>query len=411
MRILIVSPYLPHRAVGHGGGTAIHHMVVELAREHEVRVLCFQRSGEEGLEAGLEAEGVQVDLVAYRSGFDRGSARVLTALDRVPRVVLSALTGRPYRSVRYAHRGMQRRLEEIVARWDPDAVQFEYFAMAPYAKRLRERRTGPRPLLALSTHEVETLVRMRRLFAASGGWRRLWADLELRRIRAYESRACSWADRILCVTPQDAEILRGLSGEGGIRVLPLGLRLESLREALPASSPNPRFLFVGSFDHPPNREAASWLLASFAPWMRESFPDAVLELAGPRPDPAWTEEAERFGGAVRILGFVEDLDPLFDRTTLFVAPLSSGGGIKIKILEALARGVPVLTTPIGLDGIAARPGVECARAEPGDRFLRECGRLLSAPEQLREMGRRGREFIAREHDWPALARRQVELFG
>ncbi len=412
MRILIVSPYLPHRAVGHGGGTAIHDMVLALSSEHELRVLCFRRSNETGLEADLEDRGLGVDCVNYRSGADRGLARIWTAMDRAPRLLWAALSGRPYRTVRFQHRGMSDRLRGIIHAWDPDLVQFEYFAMASYARMIRREREATRPRVALSTIEVETLVRMRRLLAAPRGWRRAWADLKLRRIRAYESRASGWADDILCVTQQDAEILRGLSGESAIHTLPLGVRLAELASAAPAEGSSLRFLFMGSFDHLPNREAARWLVDCFAPWMRQRYSGAKLEIVGRNAPVSLVSAAsppEETG--VIIHGFVEDLDPIFDGVTLFLAPLSSGGGIKIKILEAMGRGVPVLTTPIGLDGIEAQRGLECACAEPGGAFLAECGRLLEGIDSLPAMGGRGREFIARQHDWPILARRLTRILG
>jgi glycosyltransferase involved in cell wall biosynthesis len=414
MRILFVSPYLPHSAIGHGGGTVVFELVRCLARSHEICLLCFQREGEQGKERELLDAGVRVELIPYRSGQDRGYKRVLTIFDRVLRLAVSALSGRPYRSVRYSHPAMKRRLHELVSQWKPDAVEVEFFAMAPYAKELlhaRQRQEGEGPLVALSTHEVETLVRLRRMMDASNWLSRRIASLRLGRIRRYECAASTWADRILCVSEQDRQFLLGLTGSDRIFTLPLGVPLSQLPQVSSSFDSPARILFVGSFAHPPNRQAARFLVKKLVPALRREHPALICEIVGRNPPVDLRAAADASKGAVMIHGFVPDLAPVFERSWLFVAPLFSGGGIKIKILEALGRGMPVLTTPIGLDGIDAPVGeaVGCAK-EPMD-FIQECSRLLSRPELLSTWGSRGREYIARNHDWPLLADKLCQILS
>ncbi len=414
MRILFVSPYLPHGAIGHGGGTVIFELLRCLARSHEICLLCFQREGERGKERELVEAGVKVELIPYRSGEDRGLKRVFTVLDRTLRILFSAFSGRPYRSVRYSHRGMKQRLLRLVREWGPDAVQVEFFAMAPYAReilRYKAEASGEGPLVVLSTHEVESLVRLRRLMDAKNWLSRSIASLRLRRIRRYECRAIGWADRVLCVSEQDRQVLLGLSGSNRLFTLPLGVPLARLPEALPNFDAPPRILFVGSFAHPPNRQAADFIVKELVPALRREQPALVCEIVGRNPPADLRAAAEASRGAVMIHGFVPELEPVFARAWLFVAPLFSGGGIKIKILEALGRGSPVLTTPIGLDGIDAPVGEAVGCAGDAAQFIQQCGSLLSRPELLSSWGRKGREYIAHNHDWPLLADRLCKILA
>ncbi len=410
MRILIVSPYLPHRRVGHGGGTVIHQMCRQLARDHEVLLLCFQRTGEEGLQNDLIEAGVRVETVAYRSGNDRGLARAVTIVDRLFRLAWAVLSGRPYRSVRYRHRGLQRRLLQLVAEWRPDVVDVEYFAMAPYACLLtRNSPPGERPVVSLGTHEVETLVRSRQLVAARSWparWRAQWL---LRRVRRYEAAAAHWADHVFCVSEQDRQVLAAISGAPNLHTLPLGISLAELPAASPSFALPPRVLFVGSFAHPPNREAALWIARELVPYLRERFDDVLCEIAGPQPPGELQGAAAASQGHLVVHGFVDELQPLFERSWLFVAPLFSGGGIKIKVLEAMGRGAAVLTTAIGLDGIDAEVDRAVARADDASSFKERCAELLADPSRLAAMGREARAHIASAHDWPSLAERFVSI--
>lgn len=414
MRILFVSPYLPHRDIGHGGGTVVFHLLRCLARTHEVGLLCFQREGEQGKERELVEANVRVETVSFRSGQDRGPKRIVTILDRALKVVYSALSGRPYRCVRYFHPQMRRSLHALVREWEPDAVQVEFFAMAPYARllmRWKEGQGGAGPLVALNTHEVETLVRLRHLLATPSGLPRLWASVRLRRIRRYEAEACSWADRVLCVSEQDRQVLKGLSGSPHLATLPLGVPLAELPEANPDFVPPPRILFVGSFAHPPNRLAAAFLAEELVPALRRNHPSLICEIVGRNPPAALQDTVAASKGAVVLHGFVPELEPLFERAWLFAAPLFSGGGIKIKILEALGRGSPVLTTPIGLDGIDAPVGMAVGCASDPLGFIAECNRLLTTPQLLSSWGHAGREYIAQHHDWPQLALRLGKILA
>ncbi len=408
-RILIVSPYLPHRRVGHGGGTVIYHLCRHLARDHEVLLLCFRRSGEEGLERDLEENGVEVETVSFRSGEDRGAARLVTILDRGVRLLWALASGRPLRSVRYSHPGMRRRLRELVEQWNPEIVDLEYFAMAPYARVVRGSSSPRRPVISLSTHEVETLVRTREVMTAPTFARRWRARWLLGRIRRYEATAARWADHVLCVTEQDRQVLAAISGLSHLHTVPLGVSLEDLPELSLSFAPPPRLLFVGSFDHPPNREAALWIARELVPRLRRHFDDIRCEIVGRRPPAELRLAAAASHGHVVVHGFVDDLQPLFQDSWLFVAPLLSGGGIKIKILEAMGRGMPVLTTPIGLDGIDAEVGTAVELAEDLSAFAESCRKLLEDPDRLATIGRRGRAHVAQHHDWPALIRRFLSI--
>jgi glycosyltransferase involved in cell wall biosynthesis len=400
VRVLIVSPYLPHAQVGHGGGISSYHFARELARRHEVELLCFARHGEAAAAADLGSAGVRLTTIRLRSPRDPAAARPWLLLDRGV-TALAALTRRePPMVGKYRRRAMRRALLRAVERFDPDVVQFEFSLLAPDATALlRWRGRRGRPIVVLNTHEAALLPRRRRQ-AAARGVARLRGRLDLALWTAHERRLAQAADLLQCVSEQDRQLYLEL-GLPADRLWhqPLGVDAKSLPVAAPASASAQRLLFVGSFDHAPNREAAHCLRHEIFPALLARHPALHLDIVGARPPASLSRPAD---GRVRVHGFVGDLDHIFDGASCFVAPLFSGGGIKIKVLEAMARGTAVVTTPIGIEGIEATPQVEFLLAADLRALVEAVDRLLRDPARAEAIGRQARARILARYGWPRL---------
>jgi len=207
---------------------------------------------------------------------------------------------------------------------------------------------------------------------------------------------------VQCVTEQDRELYVELGGEPQrMWMQPLGVDVDTLPAAAPPDPRRPRLLFVGSFDHAPNRDAARWLIDEFWPRAQTLHESLTLEIVGSRP-PGWLQAADDSAHGLHVRGFVEDLDHMFDGVTLFVAPLFSGGGIKIKILEALARRCCVVTTHIGVEGIDVEAEREYWPAEDLNGFIAATERALRSPDDLFEVAERARARVAGRYRWSNL---------
>lgn len=417
MRWLVVSPYLPHPAVGHGGGTAVLQLCRALARSHEVELLCFRRDDEAGLEAALERDGVRVVTVEFLSDRSRGWRRVRTALDRLRVAAESAGRRRPSMVVKYRRRAMREALVDRLREFAPEVVQVEYSFMADYARTARfafdsggplwRNGASARPVVLLNTHELASVPRRRRLERERHPLRRLALAREVSDWRAHERDYVGWADEVLCVTEGDRRALVDATGTESPRTVPLGMDLEGIASVGPGEADPPRLLFVGSFRHGPNLDAARSLLTRIAPRVWQDRPRTIVEFVG-APAPTWLEEAARVDARVSVPGFLPELGPAFARSALFVAPLWSGGGIKIKVLEAMARGAAVLTTPIGAEGID-EAGQSLALARDEEEFARLALELLDAPPRRRELGHRARRWVEERYDWAAIVDRLVRI--
>jgi len=168
-------------------------------------------------------------------------------------------------------------------------------------------------------------------------------------------------------------------------------------------------VFVGNLAQIPNDDAAVWLCSEIFPMVRARFPQATLSIIGRNPSPALCGIAESVPG-ITILDFVESLSEHLFRCTVFVAPLRLGGGIKIKILDALAHGIPVVTTPVGVEGISGLNSSNIRVARKAPALTAQIVELLSNPAAAESLGRQGQEAVSTHFAWGPIIQRTVEFY-
>jgi glycosyltransferase involved in cell wall biosynthesis len=412
---MVLSPYLPHRRVGHGGGTAVRGLVRHLARRHQVTLASLVRPGEEALLGEAAELGAEVVPLPFLDRHARGAARLRLADARTRAWLRSRRSGYPFYVEKYWSPDLERRVLAAAQACRPDAVQMEYLQLALLCRGLRrwrdarsaagEQAAGPR--LVLNTHELGSVPRRRRAAAAHGRLaRRRYRD-EAVAWERLQRAATDWADTTLCVTPQDRELLAAQGGRN-LRTVPLGMDLESVPPVWEPEGPL-KFLFVGSFEHRPNRLAAKILVDKVWPRVTQYTPTGQLILAG-RGSRAFLGALGGVVSGVVALGFVEDLTDLYRECRLFVAPLPEGGGIKIKILEAMARGIPVVTTPIGAEGIVDPAEDAVFLAEPDAAFAESMIQVLQRPGEARRRAAKARRIIEERFSWSAITEMLTSIY-
>ena len=398
MKIMIVTPYLPHSRVGHGGGSAVRDLVKHLAVNHDVLLVSLVRPGENNLIDEVETLGIRVFPIKFADLNATGTDRVALFASRFFSFLRSLFSGFPSYVEKYWARNISQKIIKAAAEFKPDAIQIEYLQMSLYARDLARDQSN-RCRLILNTHELGSVPRQRRAAAAKTPFQRWWFIQEADRWIHLQVRAGDWVDSLLCVTEEDRLLLEAMGGKNLLTV-PLGMDLENIK---PDRHPSPNFtcLFVGSFNHRPNVLAADLLLRQIWPLVKKKMPEAELILAGRGS----RKHLEQFAGpndGVTATGFVEDLTPLFRTSTLFVAPLPEGGGIKIKILEAMARGIPVVTTAVGAEGITTINDDTMVITDPNEGFAEAIVQAFNDPE-TKNRALRARGHMEKNFGWKAIA--------
>jgi glycosyltransferase involved in cell wall biosynthesis len=167
---------------------------------------------------------------------------------------------------------------------------------------------------------------------------------------------------------------------------------------------------VATMFYPPNVEAVHWFATEAFPTVRQSRPGVEFHVVGSRP-PARIADLARPDSGVVVTGYVPDLQPVLRQAALMVVPLLSGSGMRVKILEAFARGIPVVSTTIGVEGIDAEPGRHLLVADRPADFAAAVLRLLEDPSEAAQLAGAARRLIEERYDWRTALRELDRVYG
>ena len=399
MKVLLVTPVPPQADGGGAIPVLLHAQLLGLRRMHEV-TLVTAVGDEPGHAETVERLGGEVEVFAAdRRRPPPGGRR------RRRQLRMAAKWARgpwPWRTVWYADPGIQAILDRLGSERDFDVVAIEDSAMSVYRY--------PAGLPSVFTHhEVLRPRPFTRPPAAPGGWPG-WAfgEIDWRRWAGFQRSAWNKFDLVEVFSRRDAETLAELAPEVGprVRVDPFGLELP------PAASPEREVsgtvLFVGHFAHAPNRDAARWLAGEIMPAVRAEFPAARLRIVGTAPPPEITGLA---GPGVEVIADAPSVLPHLEEAAVVLAPVRTGGGMRMKVLQAMAAGKAVVTTPRG------REGYDCFDEEPPlaiaadeSEIAATTAALLADDERRRRLGTEAREFAERHLGPDSWARRMTAVY-
>ncbi len=274
--------------------------------------------------------------------------------------------------------------------------------MAQYAPLAR--RAGA--LVACTAVELAFLTQVRRARQEQAPlWRaRRWLGaLSLWR---YELNALRRCDLVITLSPTDAATLRRWLPRLPVVYLPSGVDLDAWPACFDPHAED-QVLFVGNYLHPPNLEGAQWLAREVWPLVRAARPGARLTLAGRAPPPAIQALA---APTSCVPGTIDDLRPLYAQASLVAAPIFWGSGVRIKLLEALACGLPTVTTAQAAEGIDMRHERSALFAEEPATFAAAILRLLDDAALRARLGAAGRALVEQHYDWNRIGARLAGLY-
>lgn len=300
-----------------------------------------------------------------------------------------------------------RELGATVRRIDPDVVQLSSVGLSLYGRHVPA--AYPKVLVALDSMPriIGRLQRVSRRPTA-----RLRLAVGLRKARSLERRVYPTFGAVVMVSELDAAVTRRVAPRARVRVVPHGVDVEHFTPVWESRDEREDDVLgmVGNYAYPPNRLAALHLLREILPAVRRRRPGARALLVGANPTPDLTELAHETPGAV-VTGFVDDVREHLCRMAVSVVPLPAGSGIKTKVLEAMASGLPVVGSAIALEGIAGTSGVHFVQAEGTAPTADAVCRLLEDPRRRVAMGESARELVERDHSWARHATRYEELWA
>ena len=380
MKILFVSLFLPQEKAYHAGGRYVSELLRRLSPQHEIHLATRFEEGEFPRISDLAPYCARIHPFSY------------------PQVVKRGLIGSLRLIANYL--AFSRFANRLIREGDYDLVQVEWVETAILIKR------GKTPMV-LDAHDVITKP-AQRAFLRSEGVRRVLQQAKFRLVRAVETRIMSRFDRIFTLSDFDRRYLLDLSPELPVVTVPIPAGLDLKPTSYPRVKE--RLLFLASYKYrPTNVEAALWFHRLVLPLVRRQFPGAEFVIAGFGPPERLRQLAESDPGT-KVTGFVDDTDEVYKSAAIFVAPILTGGGIIVKVLDALAAGTPVVTTSFGNEGIGARPGEELLVADTPEMFADAVITLLKDEAEGRRIAGNGSRFVAEHFSLEAVLERMESVY-
>ena len=389
MRLLFLTPRLPYPP-NRGGEIIIFNFLRELASRHRVTLVTFYDHEEElGHRADLERYCHRVEMIRRPTKVD-------------PMVLLRALRGWSYSIARHWSEALRARLGQVLDEERPDLIQLETFVMGAYLPDCRGIPT------VLHLHDV-AWVMWERLAQVVPFYLRPLVAIEASRIRRDELAACRGAGVCVPVSEIDQERLLAATEGAPVRVQFVRPGVDC-GELSPANrAPGSRNLvFVGSMSYPPNVDAAEFFVRDVLPLIAASVPEVTLTIVGARPAASVQRLAEN--PRVRVTGLVDDVRPFYAEAAATIVPLRVGGGVRMKILEAMALGSPVVSTSIGAEGLGLEPGRDLLIADTPAELAAAAVRLLRDPPFGSALAEHARQTVVQRFSWNAVVATLEDIY-
>jgi glycosyltransferase involved in cell wall biosynthesis len=372
--VLVLSPFPPRGDAPHGGARWVAGIVGSLARSRRVCLLTLRGPGEQGVDSQL-AELCELSIEIDRNPARTSFARIWRERQRLAMTV----AGAPGWAVGFSVRAFAAELDRVVAEWQPDVVHIESVVMAQYAQRL-----DALPVVVVDQDPVEGSQSMRR----------------------FRARTLRHADAVVAFTNRDRAAIAALLPSARVERIPLAVDVPPV--ALDPVGNGRDVLFVGNFMHPPNVAAAERLAGTIFPLIAAERPDARLVLVGADPPPPLRALASP---TVKVAGQVADLHPLLDAAAVVVAPVSSGGGMRVKALDALVSGKALVASSLALEGLDIRAGEHVLVADDDAAFAEAVVALLDDEPRRAALARAARAWAETHVEWRSVTAAYDALYA
>lgn len=390
MNVVIVGGPLPYPA-NSGNRIRTLNLVVRLARRHRITYVGTKNPDRAEANSALEylgdhgVEAVEVGhVVPPKSGvgfYARLGANLLSPL--------------PYSVASHHGPALSEAVRTLAARGGVNLWQAEWAAGVEAFRGL----AGVRKLVM--AHNVETLIWERYALAETNPLKRWYIHQQARKFERFERKVFHEADRVVTVSSEDADLVRSRFGMPRVDVVDNGIDRAYFESIRPDRDPR-RILFLGSLEWRPNLDALGLFLDRIFPAVRAAEPAAVLDVVGRNPPASLARRLAETEGAT-LHANVADVRPFLARGGVMAVPLRIGGGSRLKILESLAAGLPVVSTRVGAEGLCLKDGEHLAIADEPSTFADELVRAIRKPAEAHAIALQGRALVLERYDWDVLA--------
>ncbi|MBH8563677.1 glycosyltransferase [Nostoc sp. CENA67] len=385
MKLLFVTPRFPYPLL-RGDQVVSYHRIRTLGQRHKITLLTFYEHPSE------------LENIDYISPYCETIHTVrLTKLQSIFNIVKGVLNLQlPLQLSYYQSEEFQYKINSILTDNSFDLIHIFLIRVAPYFHHI----STPKVLEIIDSMQLN----LQRRIALEYLPKRWIFQEELRRIIQYEHNLHNFFDHMVVVSEKDRQFIPSKR----VKVIPNGI---DTRLFCPVGQPplKPTLIFSGNMSYAPNCHAVKWFVKSCLPIIQQTIPEVSFLIAGANPSREVCSLGQTPG--VTVTGFVKSMPTILRQANVAIAPMQSGSGIQNKILEAMASGLPVVTTTLGLGSLKATPGKEIMVADSPEDFAKTTITLLKDTELAGKVGHQAREFVVNKHSWKVAANQIEELYG
>ena len=398
MRILIVDQLVPYPPTD-GGRLRVFSLLRHISPDHEVSLITLHgpSNGEDGAEAYLGNLCTHVEFVGRRTYSSKREFRL--------RQLQGALKQEPMRYFTIFSDDMADRIRTLTENECFDVVDINRPYMAPYVDAISP---NSRCRKFLTLHDDPYVVYRRMMLAERNRRAKLrFFFMDLLFLKQAMRKYARRFDKFIMVSEGDRDTFKQYGADLDIAVVPNGVDTKGYLR-LTDQPATPTLLFVGKMNYPPNVDGALFFCQEVFPQIKQSIPDANLMIVGREP----TSSVQALASdAVTVTGYVESVIPYYQESLVTVVPLRAGGGTRLKIMEAMALGRPVVSTKLGCEGLAVTHGENILIADNADDFAAQTIRLLNDGRLRQRLIANGRRLVETLYDWRAITQQLLQVYS
>lgn len=320
------------------------------------------------------------------------------------RAFINLFQGSSYNIDRFVSFNYRKALIEMLQQNEFDIVQLEGLYLAPYIDTIRQ---FSKAKIVIRQHNVEFRIWERLTAQAKNPLKKWYLSLLTKRLKRYETACIHQYDLMLPISLSDQALLQTLAPDASMFLHPFGIDVERYQAAENAVEPISLY-HIGAMDWLPNRESVDWLLEKVMPLVNELLPSTQLHLAGRNMPENYVSQQWK---NVVVHGEVPDAKAFESDKHILLVPLLSGGGVRIKIFQAMAMGKAVVTTTIGVEGIDAANGKHLLIADTPEAFAECIVKLVKNTEYLNKLGNAARTLILEKYNSKQLINELLAIYG
>jgi glycosyltransferase involved in cell wall biosynthesis len=307
----------------------------------------------------------------------------------------------PINMLKYRDPRMRQLIQDFIRKHAIDFIRIDHMHMAWYAKEFSHI-----PCV-LRKQNVDSIILERFLQQQRNPLKKILAWSQWKKMLRYEAKICKKFYNIT-ISPEDKKALLAMIPEARVEDIPCGIETPEIIPMRPNGPREYTLTFLGSMDWAPNEDGILWFIQEIWPTLKGKYPQLKLQLVGRNPSDAIKAIAD---DKIVVTGFVKEVIPYLKNTDVFIVPLRMGSGMRIKILEAMSLGLPIVTTTIGYEGIAAEPDIHLKVADNPSEFVNQTSILLDSFQKRSQLGQNARECIIGHYSLPAIAQQWDNLIN